>query len=78
MMAEEELGLETFVERKNEKLIVTLPDTQGKQHRLTLSLELTANQALVCRRTVVFKFPSASDKRPREADLGTVQERDVR
>ncbi|RMZ88367.1 hypothetical protein DV736_g4410, partial [Chaetothyriales sp. CBS 134916] len=54
MMSSEELGLDTFIERKGGKLFVTLPvdDVYSKKIKLELGTEpLAYQQAIVCRGT---------------------------
>ena len=85
MMSNEELGLDTFVERKVENGLITVTeDATGCRKKLWLEPDLMAYQrAIVCRGTSCFragilgtedpryvvKFSWTSDKRPPEADL---------
>ena len=80
MMSDEELGLDTLVERDGENQSITVTeDVTGKEKRLQLELDPIAKQrAIVCRGTSCFrskdqkhvvKFSWTSDKRPPEADL---------
>ena len=85
MMSDEELGLDTFVERDGEDRFITITeDDTKKERRLQLESGLIAYQrAIVCRGTSCFrasipssqdpryvvKFSWTSDKRQPEADL---------
>ncbi|KAI4153240.1 MAG: hypothetical protein L6R39_001622 [Caloplaca ligustica] len=85
MMSDEELGLDTFLEKNDGKLFVTLPaDCRGKKRKLELAPDPIAHQrAIVCRGTscylakaaptddfgCVVKFSWTSDRRPPEANL---------
>lgn len=85
MMSDEELGLDTFIERDGEDRFITITeDATGKERRLQLESDLIAYQrAIVCRGTSCFrarlpsfedpqyaaKFSWTSDKRRPEADL---------
>ncbi|MCJ1242411.1 hypothetical protein MMC14_010419 [Varicellaria rhodocarpa] len=80
MMSDEELGLDTFVERDGGDLFITITeDATGEKKRLQLQREpLVVQRAIVCRGTncyrtedseYVVKFSWTSDKRPPEADL---------
>ena len=79
MMSDEELGLDTFVERNGEDEFITIPeDATGKEKMLWLEREpIVIQRAIVCRGTScyrskdlnhVIKFSWTSDKRPPEAD----------
>ena len=67
MMSDEELGLDTFVERDGEDRFITITeDMTGKERRLQLELDLIAYQrAIVCRGTSCFRasIPSSEDPR---------------
>ena len=94
MMSDEELGRDTFVKNKDDKLFVALPEVRGKKRKLVLDPEPIAHQrAIVCRGTTchlakatgaaepdcVVKFTWTSDKRRPEADLlQLVRERGVK
>ena len=80
MMSDEELGLDTFVERNGGDLFMTITeDATRKEKRLQLKQDPIAIQrAIVCRGTscyrtedseYVAKFSWTSHKRPSEADL---------
>ncbi|MCJ1387127.1 hypothetical protein MMC17_010256 [Xylographa soralifera] len=80
MMSDEELGLDTFVERNRGDLFITITeDATGKEKRLQLERDPIAIQrAIVCRGTSCYrtedsenvaKFSWTSHKRPSEADL---------
>ena len=80
MMSNEELGLDTFIERKGEKEFVTVVDESGKDQRLQLDSRPIARQAAIvgrgtsCYPTVdgkgVAKFSWVSASRtPTEPDL---------
>ncbi|KAL2047792.1 hypothetical protein ABVK25_011342 [Lepraria finkii] len=78
MMSDEELGLDTFVEREGEDRFITLTeDMTGKEKRLQLERDpIVIQRAIVCRGTncyrskdseYVVKFSWTSDKRQPEA-----------
>ncbi|KAL9124765.1 MAG: hypothetical protein Q9217_005935 [Psora testacea] len=78
-MSDEELGLDTFVERDGEDPFITITeDITGKEKRLQLERDpIVIQRAIVCRGTNcyrskdsenVVKFSWTSDKRPPEAD----------
>ncbi len=85
MMSDEELGLDTFIERDDgDRFITVVEDATGKERRLQLEPVPIAHQrAIVCRGTSCFrartpsskdlqyvtKFSWVSDKRRLEADL---------
>ena len=80
MMSDEELGLDTFVERNGGDLFITITeDATGKEKRFRLErAPLVVQRAIVCRGTTchrtkdledVAKFSWTSAKRPPEADL---------
>ncbi|KAL9125176.1 MAG: hypothetical protein Q9217_005580 [Psora testacea] len=85
MMSDEELGLDTFVERDGEdQFIAITEDVNGKERRLQLEpVPIAYQRAIVCRGTSCFrarspgskglqyvtKFSWVSDKRRPEADL---------
>ncbi len=85
MMSDEELGLDTFIERDDgDRFITVMEDATGKERRLQLEPVPIAHQrAIVCRGTSCFrartpsskdlqyvaKFSWVSDKRRPEADL---------
>ncbi|KAL2037271.1 hypothetical protein N7G274_009960 [Stereocaulon virgatum] len=85
MMSDEELGLDTFIERKDGyQFITVVEDATGKERRLQLdSAPIAYQRAIVCRGTSCFrakspssknfqyvaKFSWVSDKRQPEADL---------
>jgi len=85
MMSDEELGLDTFIERDDDdRFIIVVEDATGKERRLQLEPVPIAHQrAIVCRGTSCFrartpsskdlqyvaKFSWVSDKRRPEADL---------
>ncbi|KAL2043513.1 hypothetical protein N7G274_003820 [Stereocaulon virgatum] len=85
MMSDEELGLDTFIERKDgDQFITVVEDATGKERRLQLdSAPIAYQRAIVCRGTSCFrakipssknfqyvaKFSWVSDKRQPEADL---------
>ncbi|KAL2042020.1 hypothetical protein N7G274_005208 [Stereocaulon virgatum] len=85
MMSDEELGLDTFIERKDgDQFITVVEDATGKKRRLQLdSAPIAYQRAIVCRGTSCFraktpssknfqyvaKFSWVSDKRQPEADL---------
>jgi hypothetical protein len=85
MMSDEELGLDTFIERDDgDRFITVVEDATGKERRLQLEPVPIAHQrAIVCRGTSCFrartpsskdlqyvaKFSWASDKRRLEADV---------
>jgi hypothetical protein len=85
MMSDEELGLDTFIEREGTgRFIIITEDATGKEKRLHLdSGPIAYQRAIVCRGTSCFramalgsknpqyvvKFSWTSDKRPPEADL---------
>ena len=80
MMSDEELGLDTFVERNGGDLFITITeDATGKEKRFQLErAPLVVQRAIVCRGTTchrtkdledVAKFSWTSAKRPPEADL---------
>ena len=84
MMSDEELGLDTLMERDGEdRFITVIEDTTGKERRLQLESDLMAyQQAIVCRGTSCFrarlpssdlryvvKFSWTSDKRRPEVEL---------
>ncbi|KAI4106232.1 MAG: hypothetical protein L6R37_002319 [Teloschistes peruensis] len=85
MMSDEELGLDTFIERDDgDQFITIMEDATGKERRLQLKPDPIAYQrAIVCRGTSCFrartsssedlryvvKFSWVSDKRQPEADL---------
>ena len=80
MMSDEELGLDTYIERDGGDLFITITeDATGEKKRLQLErTPLIVQRAIVCRGTncyrtkdskYVAKFAWASDKRPSEADL---------
>ncbi|KAL9124715.1 MAG: hypothetical protein Q9217_005981 [Psora testacea] len=89
MMSDEELGLDTFVERDGEDRFITITeDVTGKEKRLHLERDpIVIQRAIVCRGTNcyrtkdsehVVKFSWTSDKRPPEADhLRLARERGV-
>jgi hypothetical protein len=79
MMSDEELGLDTFVERDGEDLFITITeDANGEEKRIQLKQDpMVIQRAIVCRGTNcyrstdgkhVVKFSWTSDKRPPEAD----------
>jgi hypothetical protein len=79
MMNDEELGLDTFVERDGGNLFITITeDADGKEKRIQLERDpIVIQRAIVCRgtncyrskdREHVVKFSWTSDKRPPEAD----------
>ncbi|MCJ1251832.1 hypothetical protein MMC30_009070 [Trapelia coarctata] len=79
MMSDEELGLDTFVERDGGDLFITITeDANGKEKRIQLERDpMVIQRAIVCRGTScyrskdgdhVVKFSWTSDKRPPEAD----------
>jgi hypothetical protein len=79
MMSDEELGLDTFVERDGEDRFITITeDVTGKEKRLQLEpVPIVIQRAIVCRGTncyrskdseYVVKFSWTSDKRPPEAN----------
>ena len=53
MMSDEELGLNTFIERNEEDQFITIPeDATGKEKRLRLKRDpIVIQQAIVCRGT---------------------------
>ena len=67
MMSDEELGLDTFVERDGEDRLVTITeDAIGQKRRLQLESDLIAYQrAIVCRGTSCYcaSIPSSEDPR---------------
>ena len=67
MMSDEELGLDTFVERDGEDRFITITeDTTKKERRLQLESDLIAYQrAIVCRGTSCFRASIPSSKDPR-------------
>ncbi|KAL8647621.1 MAG: hypothetical protein Q9210_005451 [Variospora velana] len=85
MMSDEELGLDTFIQRDDsDQFITVVEDATGKERRLQLEPDPIASQrAIVCRGTSCFrartpssedlryvvKFSWVSDKRRPEADL---------
>ena len=80
MMSDEELGLDTFIERDGGNLFITIAeDTTRDEKRLQLIPDpLVVQRAIVCRGTncyrtkdskSVAKFAWASNKRPSEIDL---------
>ncbi|KAL9130813.1 MAG: hypothetical protein Q9175_006929 [Cornicularia normoerica] len=85
MMSDEELGLDTFIERDDgDQFITVVEDATGKERRLQLeSIPIAYQRAIVCRGTSCFrattpssedlryvvKFSWVSDKRRPEADL---------
>ncbi|KAL9028328.1 MAG: hypothetical protein Q9196_003289 [Gyalolechia fulgens] len=85
MMSDEELGLDTFIQRDDsDQFITVVEDATGKERRLQLDPDPIASQrAIVCRGTSCFrartpssedlryvvKFSWVSDKRRPEADL---------
>lgn len=80
MMSDEELGLDTFVERNGGDLFITITeDATGKEKRFRLECApLVVQRAIVCRGTTchrtkdledIAKFSWTSAKRPPEADL---------
>ncbi len=85
MMSDEELGLDTFIERDDgDQFITIMEDATGKERRLQLeSVPIAYQRAIVCRGTSCFrartlnskdlryvvKFSWVSDKRRPEADL---------
>jgi len=85
MMSDEELGLDTFIERDDgDQFITIVEDATGKERRLQLeSVPIAYQRAIVCRGTSCFrartlnskdlryvvKFSGVSDKRRPEADL---------
>jgi hypothetical protein len=90
MMSDEELGLDTFVERDEGNLFITITeDATGDEKRFQLVPDpLVVQRAIVCRGTncyrtedagSVAKFAWASDKRPSEVDLlRTAHQKDVK
>jgi len=79
MMSDEELGLDTFVERDGGDLFITITeDANGNEKRFQLERDpMVIQRAIVCRGTNcyrskdgkhVVKFSWTSDKRPPEAD----------
>ena len=85
MMSDEELGLDTFIERDDDDPFITVvEDVTGKERRLQLEpVPIAYQRAIVCRGTSCFrartpsskdlqyvvKFSWVSDKRRPEADL---------
>ena len=85
MMSDEDLGLDTFIERDDgDQFITVVEDATGKERRLQLeSIPIAYQRAIVCRGTSCFratppssedlryvvKFSWVSDKRRPEADL---------
>jgi len=85
MMSDEELGLDTFIERDDgDQFITVVEDATGKERRLQLEpVPIAYQRAIVCRGTSCFrartpsskdlqyvvKFSWVSDKRRPEADL---------
>ena len=80
MMSDEELGLDTFIERNDGDLFITITeDATGKKKRFRLErASLAVQRAIVCWGTTchrtkdledVAKFSWTSAKRPPEADL---------
>ena len=67
MMSDEELGLDTFVERDGEARFITITeDMTRKERRLQLESDLIAYQrAIVCRGTSCFRASIPSSKDPR-------------
>ncbi len=90
MMSDEELGLDTFVERDEEDRFITITeDVTGKEKRLQLmSSPIVIQRGIVCRGTNcyrskdlahVVKFSWTSDKRSPEADhLRSAREKGVK
>jgi len=64
MMSDEELGLDTFIERDNgDRFIIVVEDATGKGRRLQLELIPIAYQrAIVCRDTSCFRATTPSSK----------------
>ncbi|MCJ1237182.1 hypothetical protein MMC14_005167 [Varicellaria rhodocarpa] len=80
MMSDEELGLDTFIERNGGDLFITITeDATGKEKRFQLERDpLVVQRAIVCRGTTCYrtkdledvaKFSWTSAKRSSEADL---------
>ncbi len=90
MMSDEELGLDTFVERDEEDRFITITeDVTGKEKRLQLkSSPIVIQRGIICRGTNcyrskdlahVVKFSWTSDKRSPEADhLRSAREKGVK
>jgi len=89
MMSDEELGLDTFVERDEDRSITITEDVTGKEKRLQLmSSPIVIQRGIVCRGTNcyrskdlahVVKFSWTSDKRSPEADhLRSAREKGVK
>ena len=80
MMSDEELGLDTFVERDGGDLFITITEdaTRDEKRLQLVSDPLVVQRAIICRGTncyrtkdskSVARFAWASDKRPSEVDL---------
>ncbi|KAK3331428.1 serine/threonine-protein kinase Sgk2 [Apodospora peruviana] len=75
-MDDDLMGLDTFVEREDGHLYVTLDDASGKETRLRLDKAMIRQKAIVCRGTTCYetqdghvaKFSWVSDKRKLEVE----------
>ncbi|KAM0415913.1 hypothetical protein ACHAPT_013124 [Fusarium lateritium] len=85
-MSDDEMGLDTFIEREATHRHVTLDGTGGKETRMQLVKAMVRQHAIVCRGTTCYetkdghvaKFSWASDKRKLEVEqLKLAEERGV-
>jgi hypothetical protein len=75
-MDDDLMGLDTFIERRDEHRYVTLDDANGKETRVRLDKAMVRQKAIVCRGTTCYetqnshvaKFSWASDKRKAEVE----------